>query len=60
MSPETINEVNAENYQYQKWERELKNKILSIHDIQKKQKLWRENFPVMTLNDDWMYEAVTF
>ncbi len=60
MTPETINELNAENYQYQKWERELRNKILSIHDTKKKQKLWRENFPVMTLDDSWMSEAVTF
>lgn len=57
----TINsEQKAYDMQYAKWERELKNKIINITDPVKKQKVWSENFPVMTLSDEWLNEAEVF
>jgi len=57
----TINkETKAEESAVAKWERELKNKILNMTNVEKKQELWKQNFPVMTLSDEWMTEAVMF
>lgn len=60
MTPELINEVNAENYQYSRWEREQKNKILALTDTRKKQSLWNALFPKMTHDDAWMDNATVF
>jgi hypothetical protein len=59
-TPETINEVNAENYQYSCWEREQKNKILALSNPSKKQVLWNQLFPKMAHDDNWMLEAKVF
>lgn len=57
----TINQERiAEDIALAKWERDLKNKIINITDPVKKQKLWSENFPVMTLSDEWLNEAEVF
>lgn len=53
-------EERAEEVQYDKWERDLKNTIIKIHDPIKKQKVWNENFPVMTLSDEWLNQAEVF
>jgi hypothetical protein len=45
MTPETINEINREEYVYQQWLREQKNKILAMHDVKKKQAAWHRIFP---------------
>lgn len=46
--------VYQEEQEYKKWEREQKNKILAMRDPQKKQKMWRELFPTMTLDDEYL------
>lgn len=57
----TINQERiAEDKSIAKCERDLKNRILSIADPVKKQQVWSENFPVMTLSDEWLNEAEVF
>lgn len=55
-----INVQNTESYQYSQWEREQKNKILAMHDTQKKQMAWQRMFPKMERSDDWMLIANVF
>lgn len=43
---DTINQINIEQRHQEKEERELKNHILNITSTERKQALWRENFPV--------------
>ena len=42
-----INEIVLENRRQEREERELKNKILSMSNVEKKQKLWQYYFPTM-------------
>lgn len=54
----TINQEQiAEEISYHKWEREMKNRILSMTDPVKKQELWNRYFPLFTLDDKWLSEA---
>lgn len=52
MEPDTINQINREAYQYSKWEREEKNRILSMNNVQRKQTLWNQLFPQPTYSDE--------
>lgn len=46
--------LQREELPYKKWEREKKAQILAMRDPQKKQKLWKELFPIMTLDDSYL------
>jgi len=46
---DTINEINAEEKAYKKWERERKNSILSMTNAQRKQEEWNELYPKLAL-----------
>jgi len=52
MDIETLNEINAEAYQAEVWERDLKTRILKITDSMKKQAMWSINFMPRTEPDD--------
>jgi hypothetical protein len=52
MDEDTINTVNAENYQQYKEERDVKNKILSMTNEDRKQELWNKWFAPISLPDD--------
>ena len=56
----TFKEERAEESAYAKWQREKKNTILSMTNVDKKQAKWNELFPVFDLSDDWMLEAKVF
>ena len=45
MDIDTLNQISREERGYREWEREQKNRILSMSNVQKKQVLWRELFP---------------
>ena len=46
IEPDTVKEIKAEEKAYSRWEREQKNLILSMSNIEKKQKMWHKLFPV--------------
>jgi len=46
LDPETQNLMALEDRHQEKEERELKNRLLSMTNIEKKQELWRHYFPV--------------
>jgi hypothetical protein len=50
--PDTINEVKAEERAYYQWLREMKNKVLAIHNPQRRQEVWREKIGVRSEPDD--------
>jgi hypothetical protein len=55
---DTVNQENTIEYRMRLEENKTKNHILSMHDTQKKQTLWRKHFPVAQItNDDWMLNA---
>ena len=60
MSLDTIMEMQAEERAYRKWEREEKNRILSLTNSQKKQTLWSKLFPPFKSDDSWMDNATVF
>lgn len=45
---DTFNQITVEERGYREWEREQKNRILSMSNVQKKQVLWRQLFPQPT------------
>ena len=47
-------EIKAEERAYEKWEREVRNRILSMTNQKRKQELWSQYFPVMTLDDSYL------
>jgi len=49
---DTVNEINSENYQYSKWEREQKNIILGMSNVARKQTLWTQLFPRPTYSEE--------
>jgi hypothetical protein len=59
MSNQT-NTLIAEDKQYYKWEREQKNKILSMVNGEKRQKLWQEMFGTKQKTDDSYLEGNIF
>jgi hypothetical protein len=50
----SANQAKLEERQYQQWEREIKNKILSMSNPERKREIWRTYFPVMTLDDSYL------
>lgn len=57
----TINkEQKAEERAYQQDMQERLNNVMKIHNPQKKQEKYRELFPLIELNDEWLSEAVVF
>ena len=60
MTLDTIQEMQREERAYTEWEREQKNRILAMSNLQKKQTAWNKLFPKMERSDDWMLSAVVF
>lgn len=52
MDEDSVNTLIAEDRRIHKEERELKNKILSIHNHTRKQEEWEKHFGVVTSTDD--------
>lgn len=57
---DTINQLNAEEREYQKDINQKKNVILNMTNPTKKQEKWNELFPIMPLDNEWMHEAKYF
>lgn len=55
-----INTINQEAYMVTFWEREQKNKILKMSNVQRKKEVWNKLFPKMKQSDDWMLTANVF
>ena len=49
---DSVNTLIAEDKRIRREERELKNKILSIHNPTRKKEEWRKHFGVVTSTDD--------
>jgi hypothetical protein len=52
ITPDDVNTLIAEDRQYRIWERETKNKILSIYNPTRKQEEWKKHFGVKQEPDD--------
>jgi len=50
----SANTYHFEEQAYKKWEREEKNRILSMTDTRRKQQAWKHFFPIMTLDDSYL------
>jgi hypothetical protein len=48
----SVNTINAEAYQYEKWEREQKNRILAIYNPTRRIEEWKKYFGVKQEPDD--------
>ena len=48
MDIDTLNQISREERGYREWEREQKNRILSMSNVQKKQLAWNDLFPKPT------------
>lgn len=59
-NPDVMMEVQTEEYGYRKWEREQKNRILAMHNVEKKREAWSKLFPTMVLDDAWLNDADVF
>jgi len=51
-------EIKAEERAYRDWERQEKNRILNMSNVQKKQEAWRQLFPQVTHSDDYLFGNV--
>lgn len=52
LDQDDVNTLVAEERQYYKWEREMKNKILSMHNPTRKAEEWKKYFGVKEEPDD--------
>lgn len=57
LDPETINEIAAEERAYRQWERKEKNRILNMHNEERKSEEWHKLFPPLTEPDDSYLEG---
>jgi hypothetical protein len=55
-----VNTVIAEDKIYTQWEREEKNRILAMSNVQRKQSAWNKLFPKVEGSDDWLLDAKVF
>lgn len=52
---DTINQIAAEERQYQKWVQQEKNRIFSLPTYEKKKAAWDKLFPKLEIDDNTVY-----
>ena len=57
-TPETINEINLENWKQFEWEMEVKNRILRMTNESRKQAEWNKYFTKMEHSDSYLFGNV--
>ena len=51
---DTVNEILAEQRQYEAWQTKEKNRILAMSNVEKKQAAWRSLFPKWVSDDSYL------
>lgn len=56
LTSDNAKEIKAEERAYQAWEREQKNRILAMSNVQKKQRAWNELFPPFVHDESYLLD----